>query len=45
MFSQKIYINDKTYQINNLISIQRNHISQIYQSNIYLKDIYIKKKK
>lgn len=44
MFSQKIYINDKTYQINNLISIQRNHISQIYQSNIYLKDIYIKKK-
>ena len=43
MFSNKIYLNDKTYQINNLISINRNNITQLYSSNIYLKDIYIKK--
>jgi hypothetical protein len=43
MLNNKIYLNDRTYQINNLISINRNHISRIYQSNIYLKDIYIKK--
>jgi hypothetical protein len=43
MFSKKIYLNDKTYQINNLISISRNNIIQLYTSNIYLKDIYIKK--
>lgn len=43
MFSKKIYLNDKTYQINNLISLNRNNITQSYTSNIYLKDIYIKK--
>ncbi len=46
MLYQKNYIIDNSSQINNLILITRNNILQSsnYQSNILIKELYIKKK-